>query len=156
MEINMAANRAGVLFVMACAAAVAGCSGSSDSTNVTTGMSAKINGASWGASGPAFDYSGNTLSVVGFDLSYTITFSIAGITAPGTFAIGTQPVVLFIVSKAPSSGWDTFGTGATGTVTVTALSATHVAGTFSFSAIAQSGTTGPMVVTQGAFDITKP
>lgn len=150
----MAANRAGILFAMACAAAIAGCS-SSDSTNVTTGMSAKINGASWGATGPAFTYSGNTLSVAGFDLNYTITFSIAGLTAPGTFAIGTQPVVLFIVSKAPSSGWDTFGAGATGTVTVTTLTATHVAGTFSFSAIAQSGTTGPMVVTQGAFDITK-
>ncbi|HEY8062475.1 MAG TPA: hypothetical protein VID74_06745, partial [Gemmatimonadales bacterium] len=65
------------------------------------------------------------------------------------------PVVLFIVSKPPSSGWDTFGAGATGTVTVTTLSATHVAGTFSFSAIPQSGTTGAMVVTQGAFDITK-
>jgi hypothetical protein len=59
------------------------------------------------------------------------------------------------VSKPPSSGWDTFGAGATGTVTVTTLSATHVAGTFSFSAIPQSGTTGAMVVTQGAFDITK-
>jgi hypothetical protein len=151
----MAANRVGALFVMACAATIAGCS-SSDSTNLTTGMSAKVNGASWGASGPAFTYSGNTLSVAGFDLTYTVTFAVSGITAPGTYPIGAQPVVIFIVSKVPSSGWDTVGAGATGTVTITTLSATHVAGTFSFSAIAQSGTTGPMVVTQGSFDITKP
>jgi hypothetical protein len=152
----MAANRAGVLVVMACAATVVGCSSNSDATNTPAPMSAKINGAAWAAAGqPAFTYSSNTLSVAAFDLSYTITFSISGITAPGTYPIGTQPVVLFIVSKAPSSGWDTFGAGATGTVTVTTLSASHVAGTFSFSAIPQSGTTGAMVVTQGAFDITK-
>lgn len=151
----MSASRAGVLFAMACAATIAGCSSSSDSTSTTSPMSAKINGASWGVAGPSFTLSGNTLSVVGFDLTYTITFSVAGVTAPGTYRIGTQPVVVFIVSKPPSSGWDTFGAGATGTVTITTLTATHVAGTFSFSAIAQSGTTGPMVVTQGAFDITK-
>jgi len=152
----MAANRTGALMVMACAATIVGCSGSSDSTDTSAPMSAKINGVAWAAIGqPAFTYSANALSVAAFDLTYTITFSITGITAPGTYSIGTQPVVLFIVSKAPSSGWNTFGAGATGTLTVTTFTATHVAGTFSFSAVPQNGTTGAMVVTQGAFDITK-
>lgn len=150
----MPATRVGALLVLACAATMTGCS-SNDSTTVAVGVSAKINGASFAASGSSFTLSGNTLSVSAFDLSYTISFSIAGVTATGTYPIGTQPVVLFIVSKPPGSGWDTFGAGATGSLTITTLSATHVAGTFSFSAIPQSGTTGAMVVTQGTFDITK-
>src|SRR5512146_1142823 len=103
----MAVPRDGAVLAMLCVAAIAGCSSSSDTTNVAVGESATINGSAFAATGSSFTLSGTTLSVAAFNLNYTITFSIAGITTTGTYPIGTQPVVIFIVSKPPSSGWDT-------------------------------------------------
>lgn len=158
----------GLLLTAACIVTIAGCSSDSGTNNNpppppppppgsnSGAMTAKINGTSFASVGASFSYTTNTLAIVGLDLTTTITVSLGGITAPGTYPIGvTSPVVIFIVSRSPNSGWDTLGAGATGTVTITSLSATHVAGTFSFSATPQSGTTGAMVVTQGAFDMTK-
>ena len=45
-------------------------------------------------------------------------------------------------------------TGGSGTLTVTAIDATHVAGTFAFTAVAGGGGSGgPRQVTNGQFDI---
>lgn len=150
--------RLGTALAAVCIVSVAGCSSDNTSNNDgnSSPMSATINGTSFAATGSSFSYSGTSLSVAGTNLAYTITVSVGLLSAPGTYAIhATSPIVYFVVSKAPSSGWDTIGAGATGTVTITSVSATHVAGTFSFSAQPQSGTTGAMVVTQGSFNMTK-
>jgi hypothetical protein len=44
--------------------------------------------------------------------------------------------------------------GGTGTLTITQLSATGVAGTFSFTAVPLAGATGDKAVTAGAFNVT--
>jgi hypothetical protein len=164
----MTRTRFATLLAAAAVVAIAGCSSDSgdDGSNPPPppppgssqgAMTAKINGASFASVGSSFSYTQNTLAVVGTDLTYTVSVAVGNVTGPGTYTVGATngSVAIFIVAKSPGSGWDTLGAGGTGTVTITSISETHVAGTFSFTAIPQSGTTGPMVVTQGAFNMTK-
>jgi len=164
----MTRTRFATLLTAAVVVAMAGCSSDSgdDGNNPPPppppgssegAMTAKINGASFASVGSAFSYTQSTLSISGTNLTTTISLAVGNVTAPGTYTVGatTGPVVIFIVSKTPSSGWDTISPGGTGTITITSISATHVAGTFSFNAVPQSGTTGAMVVTQGSFNMSK-
>lgn len=78
---------------------------------------------------------------------------------PGTYPLGVGPSVFGGIASIGSAagGWGTPGNGADGTVTITALSPTQIAGTFSFTATASvGGATGTKVVTEGAFDLTLP
>lgn len=99
--------------------------------------------------------------IAGTDLSGTgsgraLNLALYNIRGPGTYPLGVAPSVpggLGIVVD-NGAGWDTPLSGAAGTVTITALTATRIAGTFEFSAEAVSGgATGTRSVTNGDFDL---
>lgn len=78
---------------------------------------------------------------------------------PGTYALGVGPSAFggFASIGTVTGGWGTPGNGADGTITITALSPTQIAGTFSFTAEASTGAaTGTKVVTEGTFDLALP
>jgi hypothetical protein len=82
------------------------------------------------------------------------------IAAPGTYPLGVGEKVFggvgWVISPTPLRYWLTPPSGAAGTVTVTALSDTRIAGSFSYNAPAYTITgdaTGTRTVTNGAFDL---
>jgi len=88
-----------------------------------------------------------------------ITFAI-NTTTTGTFSFvgstSSPNVNNAAVSISGSHFWNAGATdtGSSGTVTLTTLTATRVAGTFSFTMVAGPGGTGTKTVTNGKFDIT--
>ena len=132
--------------------------GSDDVTGTLSGngtMTATIDGKAWSSVTPAAQYKNSTLSITGLDVSLSTSMSIGFIAAgPGTFslALGNSATGLAIVARG-SQSWTTAGPGGTGSVTLTTLTANHAVGTFSFDAIASSGS-GVTHVTNGRFDIT--
>ncbi len=84
--------------------------------------------------------------------------------APGTYPMGVGPTVFGAVGQVATSDgtsgkvWTTSNSGAAGTVTVTALTPTRIAGTFEFVADPSfgAGGTAPRTVTNGQFDLTLP
>ncbi|MES2305223.1 MAG: DUF6252 family protein [Gemmatimonadota bacterium] len=153
------------LSVALAAFCLAGCgsssSGPSDGGN-TAAFSAKIDGAAWNSlaiSTSAHGSANGTFTLIGSITSPTQTsmsLTLWNIGAPGTYPMGVGPTVpggtATIVTGAQS--WSTPLSGAAGTVTVTAVSATSITGTFSFVAAPVSGgATGNRTVTQGTFDL---
>jgi hypothetical protein len=132
-------------------------------------MSATIDGASWTADVPyvtaqavasvpgAFVISGTSVSSGAGGIAILITlYNVAG---PGTYALGAGQTVFGGIATIGEStaGWGTPLDGAAGTVTITALSPTRIAGTFSFTATPSvGGAAGNRVVTGGQFDLTLP
>ena len=128
--------------------------------NTGNTFTATLNGAAW---------TGATVVGVG-DLS-TGSFSLGGSTTDNTVTNSTLSINL--VTSTPVSAGNTYdqtgvvlhfdgqannccwgGAGATSSVTITSLTATRVAGTFSANLPAIGGSaTGPMVITNGAFDL---
>ncbi len=86
-------------------------------------------------------------------------FNIAG---PGTYPLGVTPTIFGGVGMITrSSGtsatvYSTPNSGSAGTITITTLTATRIAATFSFTASRFIGSTGPLTttVTNGQFDLT--
>jgi hypothetical protein len=140
----------------ACAVLGTACGGGDNPTGPgNTSMTAKVDGNTWratvgvaavrqagfiGIGGSAAD--GSTISFA-FPDNGTGTFQVAG--TDGTNAN-------YIKS---GQGWTAaFGSGGSGTITVTSVTATRVGGTFSFVAQGISGgATGTKTVTNGSFDI---
>lgn len=127
----------------------------------TAPLKATIDGQPWvasfasaaaGANG-VFTVSGSSLSTSVTALSLILYY----IGAPGTYPLGVGGSVRGgqgILSGSGSS-WATALTGASGSVTITTVSATRIAGKFEFSAPPQAGagTTTTRTVTQGEFDL---
>jgi hypothetical protein len=143
------------------------CGGSDKSTGPTNNaatagdgaISATINGTAWRSRKNAdrVSKSGNVYAIVSFNLPYTISLGIAGLTGPGTvnlnLATGGQGSLAIIANA--NGGWGTAFTGGSGTITVTTLTANRIAGTFSFDAVPGSGNaTGTLQVRNGKFDVT--
>ena len=82
-----------------------------------------------------------------------IFYNLAG---PGTYPVGVGPSVFGAVAQVAQVGkaWSTPSTGAAGTVTITALTPTRIAGTFEFVAVPYLLATGNRTVTNGQFDLT--
>lgn len=145
---------------------LAGCgsspSGPGDGGGDTSPFTAQIDGTAW--SGLSFTTSGNgsangTFTLIGAATSPTqisMSLTLFNIGAPGTYPLGvgsTVPGGTAIVTSGVQSWWTPLS-GAAGTVTVTAVSATRITGTFSFVATPFSGgATGSRTVTQGRFDL---
>ena len=95
---------------------------------------------------------------------FTGTYLVLGITIPaavGTYQLGplTIPNGYLHQNNATSSvGWDTLVTGASGTVTLTTLTATGATGTFSLTLPPDGGVggtpTGTKMITNGVFNVT--
>ena len=84
-----------------------------------------------------------------------VSFAIGNISAPGTYPLGVDGVSVTggFASITQNGQWTTPLDGASGSITVTALTPTRIAGTFNFTADALSGgATGTKVVTAGSFD----
>jgi hypothetical protein len=94
----------------------------------------------------------------GMNLDYSISITVGPITAPESgpltgFTVPTRRVTVTRVGTAQSWG----GTGNdTGTLTITSISATRIAGTFSGTLAPNAQTTGTMTVTNGTFTVRTP
>lgn len=134
--------------------------GSSDSTgpggnNGNGDMSAKIDGASWTSSLSAqVVRSGSIISLAGANGGGKTIIAFAWVDAGlGTYTVsGTSPANASLTDN--QQHWIADIVGGSGAITVTALDATHVAGTFQFTMTASGGgATGTRNVTNGQFDI---
>ncbi len=145
---------------------VAGCSSNSSTgpdgnTGGATGtLTATVNGAPFSATFHTTATVTNNIVVVqgeeqaGGAYTYNlITIAIGNFSAPGTFslALGNANGANALWT-AGTADWSTALTGGTGTITVTAYNATHIAGTFSFTAVSSAGADN-VVVTNGKFDV---
>ncbi len=127
--------------------------------NTNGDMTAKIDGSSF-TSVATFatrnaTNAGSTVALSGANSAGTgigIGFLDAG---PGTYSITNVSATNANVLDSQGHVWVASVLGGDGTVTITAIDATHVAGTFSFNAVASapSGATGTKAVTNGSFDI---
>jgi hypothetical protein len=86
-----------------------------------------------------------------------VQLTLFNIGAPGTYPLGVNPTVFGGVAQLATTGgvWVTPASGAAGTVTITTLTPTRIAGTFEFTAVGTyGGATGTKTVTNGLFDLT--
>jgi hypothetical protein len=132
----------------------------------TTRFTATIDGKAWSAASAGVlatqisPVSGNYL-ISGFDAApgTSISISIGALAGPGTYPLGVDGVSVAggfagVTTLPAAQNWNTAMTGAAGTITITALTAQRIAGTFSFTAAQVSGgATGSRVVTNGSFDV---
>ena len=126
---------------------------------VTNGtFRATVNGTSWSANGAVAvsKSTGNIVAIVATSLTYTIAFGISQLTAPGTFSLNAAAgsAIATVSTGTAGQSWSTVSPGGTGSVVITTYTANRIAGTFSFTAAALSGTTGALTVTNGSFDVT--
>ncbi len=166
----MKPSRMGRIPAVALAVALAGplmSCGGSDATGPggegTHFIKATIDGAAWNSDAGAESFGVSiTLpglySITGTKLGggYIMVLSLYNIGGTGTYPMGVGNLVAggsAIVSDA-GGGWATPQSGAAGTLTITALTDSRIAGTFTFTAEALTGTaTGTKSVTGGSFDL---
>jgi len=145
---------------------IVACGGSSYSTPVTPTnfvtngtFTATVAGTTWGALGRVVVSRPTANSVSLFAVSTTYGFSIVllNVTGPTTVSLVSAPSngSQVIASGPGQGGWSTGQPGGTGNVTITAITANHITGTFSFDAPPVSGTptTTTLHVTSGVFDL---
>jgi hypothetical protein len=123
-------------------------------------MTAKIDGAAWAASNPAFinavQSTAGTYVISGSQNSATqsvvMTITLANIRGPGTYPLGVGPQVPggSVVLANTSTGWSSPMSGADGSITITTLNATQMAATFNFVV---TGPAGTRTVTDGNFNV---
>lgn len=127
-------------------------------------MSATIDGVSWSAAASlsaaayvapgAFTISGSNVPQSG--TARAISMSLLNVPGPGTYRLGTGANVPggTAVTVVGSSSWGTPLSGNAGTLVITTLTQSRIAGTFSFvGESVQGGATGELPVTNGAFDM---
>jgi hypothetical protein len=140
---------------------LAGCGGGGGPvTPPNTGsMSARIDGATWTAvtaNGASGDGGLFTITGVQAGSGTAVTMSLFSIGAPGTYPMGVGSSVAGGVGAIAqgSIGWTTPLNGAAGTITVTSVSPTRIAGSFAFDATPVPPQTGATrAVTAGTFDV---
>lgn len=147
--------------LLACLTLSLACGKSSTGPRTNSGngaFSAKIDGTQWNSvAAQAAGGSDGVFTLVGADASGTaMSLTLQRVGATGTYPLGVGGLVpggLATIS-ANSKAWSTPLSGAAGSVTVTAISATHITGTFSYDATPfLSGSTGNRAVTSGTFDL---
>lgn len=142
-----------------------------NNNNTSSPMSATIDGQAWKAS--SLSGAASALQFAPVSGGYILTgaeftsagvagtsmvFTINNISGPGTYPLGTDAVSVYGGFAGVVSGtgqqWTTPLTGAAGTITISALSTTRIAGTFNYTAAASGGgATGARAVTNGTFDL---
>jgi Family of unknown function (DUF6252) len=138
--------------LMACGSDKA--SGPASSTNA---MTATVSGAAWTASASrSATYANQVLTITGIDnANLLVTIAVANVAGTGTFSLApgnTHGALGNVINGARI--WASSLQGGSGTITVTTLTATRVAGTFLFTGVpATASATGSVVVTGGAFDL---
>ena len=158
--INATMRRRGRLLVLLCA--VGACRDDGPGANNGNGagnFAATIDGAAWtGANASAIAAAGGIFVLTGVQngSGTALSMTLYSIGAPGTYPLGVGPAVpggIAVIASGASS-WSTPLSGAAGSVTVTAVSSSRIAGTFSFTAPPVLGqTAATRAVTQGRFDL---
>lgn len=145
---------------------LAGCGGGGNTgpSGGSATMSASIDGTAWVAQSQFLQtitqqqkqghipiYGAKLISST---VSHGITLNLVGIPGPGTYPLGTSGGVSGGIGTVfeGSSIWQTPLSGAAGSVTISTMTATRVAGTFTFTAAGLLGATGQRTVTNGKFD----
>lgn len=122
-------------------------------------MTATINGTPQvGATLTGLGGNTSTRVVGAMNLDYSISITMGPITAPGAgaltgFTVPTRRITITRVGTAQS--WGGVGND-TGTLTITSLTPTRIAGTFSGTLAPNAQTTGTLTVTNGTFDVRTP
>ena len=122
------------------------------------GVTMLVDGAAWRSarSGDHVMLSNEILSLSAIGDSggtHSLIITLAGLIGPATYSLNSGSHSNAIISN-PGGAWGTGFAGGTGSITITAIDATHVAGTFSFDAKPGSGSaTGTVSVRSGLFDI---
>jgi len=124
-----------------------------------THMTAKIDGVAWGGGSASFITAVQALpgaySITATQTSasqaVTMTISLANIRGTGTFPLGVGPQVPggSVILATSTNSWSSPMSGADGSITITSLTATQIAGTFNFTVAGSSGT---RTVTEGDFN----
>ena len=157
-------------FLFATVASIAACGGGSEGATSPNGgstsgfhMTAKIDGSAFVAGNPSLSFANQAVAggyvLSGLQSSTTaatiITMSLANIRGPGTYPLGVGPQVPggSVVLAVSTAGWSTPMTGADGSITITSLSPTEIAGTFNFIVTASSSGATPATrtITEGDF-----
>ncbi|MBL0177861.1 MAG: hypothetical protein IPP98_01880 [Gemmatimonadetes bacterium] len=117
--------------------------------NGTPQVSATLSGIGGGAT---------TRVVGGMNLEYSISITVGPITTPGSgaltgFTVPTRRVTITRVGTAQS--WGGVGND-NGTLNITTLTPTRIAGTFSGTLAPNAQTTGTLTITNGAFNVRTP
>lgn len=125
-------------------------------------LKATMGGQSYNAATIASGSSSGSIIASGLNTKYALSIAFTNLTAPGTYAVGNAVLSSVVVgagvggsSTGPGCCWGTFNAGSTGSVIVTALTATQVIGTFSFTLQpgAPGGATTPLTIINGEFTI---
>ncbi|MEI2720608.1 MAG: DUF6252 family protein [Gemmatimonadales bacterium] len=122
-------------------------------------MTATINGTPQvGATLSGLGGSTTTRVFGAMNLEYSISITVGPISAPGSgaltgFTVPTRRVTITRVGTAQS--WGGAGND-NGTLNITSLTATRIAGTFSGTLAPNAGATGTMTVANGVFDVRTP
>ncbi|MEZ4703258.1 MAG: DUF6252 family protein [Rhodothermales bacterium] len=150
-----------LLLVMTLLVFVAACDSNDDEEQqqLANGfMNARIEGQSWNANVTVFAIAqGGVFGVSGADASGK-TIGLGGLAQLGPQTIGpTSPANATYSETAGATvvQWSAGIAAGSGTITVTELDGTHIAGTFSYvaEASATTGATGTKTITEGSFDI---
>lgn len=161
-----------------------GCGGSDNSSGTVTDpsiscnaatngtFSATVNGQTWIACGTVSVQRAS--SILGKDTLNTISWAgsgflpgnvayaiVMGASRVGTLTVGAYPVGLVnpvgsnvVVGNSNNGGWGANAVSGSGTLTITAIAANHITGTFSFDAAPVTGTaTGTLQLRNGRFDL---
>ncbi|MGQ0640596.1 MAG: DUF6252 family protein [Gemmatimonadaceae bacterium] len=146
--------------LIAALGATAACSGGSGPAGPQPGaagpgtMTAQVNGSAWTASAlkRAFFTSG-LLTIQGSDGSRIITIVVRTSTT-GSFSldVGNGLGHNAIYTVVPASNWGT-ALGGSGTITISAINASNVSGTFMFTGISNISGTAPAQITNGQFNL---
>jgi hypothetical protein len=140
------------------AAACGGGDGDDDphGPNGNENMTARVDGENWGGMGNAARSAGGIYTITGADGTGGLSIQLYNIPGPGTYPLGMNATGFggtAIVSE-PGAGWSTPINGRAGSVTITSLTDTRIAGTFEYQATPINGTaTGTVEVTDGEFDM---
>jgi hypothetical protein len=127
-------------------------------------MTARVDGQTWTSvptSAAAFPGGSGAFSISGTEAAGTtsrsINLALYYIRGTGTYALGAGSGVVGGRAQYSEAGtvWATPNDGASGTVTITTLTPTRIAGTFEYTARLSSGTsaTQTRTITNGSFDI---
>jgi hypothetical protein len=149
----------------------AACGGDDEADGDPTGpqggsspMTARVDGQQWTAvplSVAAFAGGAGLFTITGAEsagtTSRSINLALYNIRGPGTYPFGTSTEVVGGRAQFSEAGvvWATPNNGASGTVTLTTLTPTRIAGTFQYTAALSRGTsaTQTRAITNGTFDI---
>ena len=118
-------------------------------------MGARIDGAAWNATLAVSAVNSNgIIAIAGNDGTHTLGFGLAA-NGTGTFTIGPLSATNGLLIQSGGAAWTANLARGSGTVTITSLTSTAVAGTFSFTLLPSPGTpaNANKVISDGVFNI---